>query len=380
MKLRICSKLAITLGVLISNVPTLSAQTFYGVESASHFNNRAKGNFYIQAGSFKNKSNALRTQSALKSKTHQPVFLKEKNGYYVVIIGPLHSAALVRQTAQAHSQSHSNLPKHKPVYAKKIVKKQKKNYSAQSNRIKSNLAVYDVYQDKDGILPVSSPNSWFVGLGIAWLSPFNTNAINYASSGMPGFPDDRYVGNDSNHTGQYSILAGYQWQRDTKWLPAYSLALQYSYSGPSEISGFIDVNSLDAARNFTYKYNTSQQLLLAKLKLDLYRWHQILPYFSAGAGVTFNRGSNYSDKPIPGETAMLRRYGFNSGSRTHFAGTLGAGLDYWVTNKSQLSLGYEFTYFGTVSTGYGQGVLSDYRLSNKLNSNSIYLQGTYFFN
>ncbi len=178
---------------------------------------------------------------------------------------------------------------------------------------------------------------------------------------------------------QYSIFAGYQWRRATDWLPAYSLAARYTYTDSARVDGFIYVNGLPETKNFTYQYDVSQQLIMAQLKLDLYRWQQLMPYVSAGAGVAVNRAHSYSDRPIPGATTWTRNYGFNSGTQTQFAGSLGAGLDYDFNDKTQVSLGYELSYYGKVSTGMGNGVLRANHLENKLNSNAVVLQGTYFF-
>lgn len=238
------------------------------------------------------------------------------------------------------------------------------------------LPVVSIVKDKDGVLP---GNPWFVGLGVGWMSPFGTNATNYAYSGMPGFPDDRFDGNDSKSSPQYSVFAGYQWRQNNQWLPAYSLSLNYTYISSAEISGVIFINNLPDSRNFTYKYDISQQTVLAKFKADLYQWQQFMPYLSAGAGVSFNRTHNYSDSPIPGATLLQRRYGFNSATRSQFAGTVGAGIDYWFNDRSQISLGYELAYYGKVRTGNGQSILSANRLENKMNSNAIVLQGVYFF-
>lgn len=233
------------------------------------------------------------------------------------------------------------------------------------------------YIDKDGVLPPANP--WFVGLGFGWMSPFDTNATHFATSGMPGFPNDRYDGHGSKSAGQYSILAGYQWQGNTEWLPAYSLALQYTYTDAAQINGFIYVNNFPDSKNFTYQYDVSQQLAMAKLKVDLYRWQRLMPYVSASAGAAFNRAHNYAAKPIPGATFMQRRDGFNDKTNTQFAGAIGVGLDYGISNQAQLSLGYELAYYGKAKTGNGQGILSPYHLGNNFNSNAVVLQGIYFF-
>lgn len=382
MKRQICTKLVLALGLSLVNLSSMAAQTIYGLQRASQLNSNSSSDFYVQVGSFKSKANAQRVKSALQNKTQKPVSLRQKNGYYVVTIGPLHSAAAVRETARgiggasavvrvAHTSPKTRI---KTVYSQPAVVR-----TTQSKiTAKTPAPAPKIFKDKDGF-PVGPGNRWFVGLGVGWMFPFSVDSTNYATSGMPGLPDDRYEANGSDSAGQYSVLAGYQWQRDSEWLPAYSLSFQYTYTNSAKINGFIYVNGFPDSRNFTYKYDISQQLPMAKLKLDLYRWRQLMPYVSAGAGVAINRVHSYSDSPIVGETLMHRRDGFSSHTNTQFAGSIGAGLDYGFSDKAQLSLGYELSYYGKAQTGGGQNVLKGSHLDNKLNSNAVVLQGLYFF-
>lgn len=374
-------KLTMALGFSLISFASFSTQTIYGLQKASQFRSNSSGKLYVQVGSFKNKGNALRLRTALKNKTRNPVLVKEKNGYFIVVVGPMHTAAAVRSAAHdIGSTSTSTYIAHKkPKINRGIIHSQPPvMHATQTSKPVQKAPPIAVYKDKDGFLLAPS-NRWFVGLGAGWMSPFGTDSVNFASSGMPGFPDDRYSSEGSESAGQYSVLAGYQWRRDVEWLPAYSLALQYTYTDSASINGFIFVNDLPDSKNFTYKYDISQHLLMAKAKLDLYRWKQLMPYVSAGAGVAINNAHSYSDRPIPGATLMQRRYGFTSGSQSQFAGSFGAGLDYGFNDRAQLSLGYELSYYGNANTGNGLGVLSANNLENTFNSNAVVLQGIYFF-
>lgn len=373
MKWQYCSKLSIAIGLTLISYSSISAQTIYGLDQSRQFKSNRSGDFYIQLGSFSNKSNALRAEAQVKRKSNHPVLLKRKNGYYVVLLGPFHSATEVRATAQKFAVTPSvTRVKQKIAYADMPVTQNYNNAAPVSP-----THAPSIYKDKDGVEP---ENHWFIGIGGGWIAPFGTDATNFASSGMPGFPNDRYVNNGSSSAGQISGFAGYQWQRPNIYFPAISLSFEYAYTFPLSINGDIFVNDLPDAKNFTYKYDISQQIAMARLKLDLYQWKQFMPYISGGLGASVNRVSNYSDSPIPGATVMHRRYGFNSVSTTQFAGSLGAGLDYWLNYKSQISLGYELTYNGKAKTGYGQGILSADRLESSLNSNAVVIKGTYFIN
>lgn len=374
MKLRFCSKLTIALGLSFINLPTFSAVTIYGVEQAGKIKTQSGGEFYIQAGSFVNKRNAYNYQSMLKSKSRYPVFIKQKHNHYNVIIGPVKSASEVRTVAQGLGSKSVPVPVSKTVsHSQHIMTAPKQAPTPRQMSIQN--APY-----KDMPVHVSysaAPHGWFVGAAVGMVDPAGTDATNYATSGMPGFPDDKYVGNGGDNSVFWSVVGGYQWQRDAEWLPAFSLGFAYTRTVP-KINGVIYVNGLSDAKNFTYKYDVTQQLPMATFKLDLYDWNHFMPYISAGAGAAINTVQNYSDEPIPGATLWNRGYGFTSSRTTNFAGSIGAGIDYWIANKTQLSLGYQYTSAGTVTTGYGEGVLSSNQLSSKLNTNSVGLQAVYF--
>lgn len=379
MKQKYCIKLSVAIGFSLISFTSASAQTIYGLHQASQFSSKASSDVYIQLGSYKNKSYALRAKSQAQRKSKRPVLLKEKNGYYVIFLGPFRSATEVRTAAREFGVTqpvmavHQNLPRTPAPVARHHMTVTQKSEAAPIVK----RTPQPIYKDKDGVSPA---NHWFIGLGGGWMSPFGTNATNFAPSGMPDFPDDRYSNNNSDSTGQISGSIGYQWQRPSVWLPVASLSFEYTYTFPVSINGDIYVNNLADAKNFTYKYDISQQLPMAKLKLDLYQWKQFMPYISGGLGVALNRVTNYSDSPIPGATVMGRRYGFNSTTTTQFAGSFGAGLDYWLNYNSQISVGYELAYYGKARTGYGQGTLSNNFLESNINSNAVVVKGIYLFN
>jgi len=227
------------------------------------------------------------------------------------------------------------------------------------------------------------PSSWFAGVGLATgKANITGNNPQYAASGIPDFPDDMYVFTSSHNPTltAFSLLGGYQWQRNTDWLPAYSLALNYVNSLSSiKKSGIIYQNSLPDSGNFTFNYKISTQLLMLKFKADIYRFSQFMPFVSVGAGMAFNKASDYSTSPIPGQTAMVQEDGFASRTTTQFAKSIGAGIDWAISNKLQATLDYEYTTYGNVETGTGATALANNHLTQKLTSNTVGLQLAYFF-
>lgn len=357
--------MGIAVGLSLVALPSFSAMTLYGIDQASHFHSSSAGDFYIQAGSFSSKANAQHLKSNLSNKSSVPVSLHKKNNLYMVFVGPLKSPEEVRTVAQR-------------LQGKSVRTQQVEAMARQQNKVDTvkPIMVLNTY-DKDQIAP-SLPHGWFVGLGAGWAQPTGTDSTNYVLSGIPGFPQDRYKADDSEGSGIYSILGGYQWQRNSIWFPALSLGLGYSITSPS-VKGTIYINDLADSENFGFKYEVLQQLPMVTFKADLYNWNRFMPYVSFGAGVAINKVHKYSDWPIPSATLMDRVDVFRAETTTQFAGSVGAGLDYWIGQKAQLSLGYQYITTGNIRSGLGTGTLVADRLTSKLRLNTVSLQGSYFW-
>ena len=219
---------------------------------------------------------------------------------------------------------------------------------------------------------------WFVSIGTGIVSPVVNQKINFANSGMPGFPDDEYVTNDWSRSLLFSLSAGYQWKFAADYPTAFSLGLQYTYDQP-QIKGDIYINSLADSKNFRYQYNVKQQLIQVMAKLNLFSWYELMPYLSLGAGIVNNNVNDYSESPIAGQTDFGKRYQFTSATTSQFAGSIGIGADYQFKDNMALTIGYRYTTTGHVQTGRGTGTLSGNRLTNTLSLNSLELQVLYFF-
>src|SRR5262245_8707664 len=72
------------------------------------------------------------------------------------------------------------------------------------------------------------PSGWFIGPAVGITVPLIGHKTNYATSGIPGFPFDKYVADRKTASAVVSVLAGYQWRRDAIYFPAYSLGLEYA--------------------------------------------------------------------------------------------------------------------------------------------------------
>jgi opacity protein-like surface antigen len=230
---------------------------------------------------------------------------------------------------------------------------------------------------------VLAQGNWFAGIG-AGATFLNVDNNHFISSGE-GWPDDKYHNTGVDATGLLVLDGGYQWARNSVWLPFYSLAVSYTYGFPAKVKGKVEQYSLPEFTNYNYQYKIQTQTFLAQIKADLYRWRCLMPFLLAGAGVSLNNASNYAEQPVPGVTPRISP-GFKGQTNTYFSYVFGAGLDYIVQKNIWASLTYEYSNLGRAQTGSGVNTVtltgtnyaSD-NLKTNVKSNAVFLSVTYLF-
>lgn len=237
-------------------------------------------------------------------------------------------------------------------------------------------------------MPKQFCDSWYINFGGGVNFPRTTQNA-FVTTG-PGWPDDLYIGSSTENTPIATVGFGYTWFNtadtlDNYWLPFFSLGLSYSYIFQSQIKGRIQQYSLSQFENYTFQYQVQRQTILALAKLDIYRWRVIMPYLILGAGVSFNRSTNYSEQANPNVTPRISP-GFNSNTQSHSSALAGLGLDLMVQDNLWASFEYDYGYYGYSKTGFGQNDANvtgfnyaNSALSNKLTSSTALFILTYFF-
>jgi opacity protein-like surface antigen len=225
---------------------------------------------------------------------------------------------------------------------------------------------------------------WYLGVG-AGRSFYQMDSDNYINPG-PGWPNDHYYKNSIHDSSFVEANAGYSWVRFNDWFPAVSLGLRYDYSMNGKVSGNINQYNLGQFRNYSYSYKFNRQTLLGMFKLDIYKYNCFMPFVLVGAGMSYNKGSNYVEQPLANVTPRISP-GYSSNSTYNFSYIVGAGIDYAFRDDIWATLEYNYGDFGNVRTGNGQVVPSipgiDYstqHLTNKIKANTLLLSFTYLLN
>ena len=111
------------------------------------------------------------------------------------------------------------------------------------------------------------------------------------------------------------------------------------YVSTTTVSGTVEQYTLPDFTNYNFKYDIQLLNILATLKLDLYRWKNLMPYVIGGVGLTNYSTSEYTEQALSGVTPRVSpAYGSNSGN--NFSYLLGVGLDYAILENLWINAEY----------------------------------------
>jgi len=370
------------------------AHVISGIDAARHYYGKSADNIYIRAGSFSHESNAKRVQALVKSKAHYPVIMAHHQSYYVVTIGPIATAAEARQVADAIPDELSASParagKHpfapKTTMTSAISTVPALNQRRETDPVNHIDPADPIPETKHSVTSLTMPPGWMHGvyLSVGAGDLFNrVEGDNFLATG-PGWPDDHYNSNGITDQPYFAVGIGYTWSRSTDWLPYYSLGLKLMYASSATVSGTIDQYSLPQFRNYNFNYDIALLNIMGTVKVDLYRWKNLMPYLTAGIGGANYSTSQYKEAAVGGVTPRVSP-GFGAGSGTNFSYTAGVGLDWAALPNLWVNLEYNYMDVGTVSTDKGANYTtltgmnySNDALKNKMSSTSVFLGLTYY--
>ena len=374
----------------IVSVPAFANQTtlIYGVENAKHIQGKSKQTYYIRAGSFKNKVNAKQYQMGLRAKTQYSVKFSYQNSFYIITVGPINSAANVRAAANTISDSKTAIaPKSslKPVVLTKPAIKPIASPNLTPTLLPKPAVPalpeqHEIYKDHamSAFKETVSKGKWVFTGGVGAQYPqFNARMnVNNDSGFPPPSNNDLYTTNQNYQPLVLASLA-YRIKRDNQWLPAYALGLQYQHDFAANVGNNVLQYSLPEFYNYNYSWNIASDIFLLIAKINIFEYGLFSPYIHAGIGTSFNNAGNYSESPTAGVTERVSP-GFSSYTSTHFAYSLGAGIDFQVTEQVIVSAQYQYQNLGNVKSANGNGTWSAQSLDlGTYSTNAVLLSVSY---
>jgi len=128
------------------------------------------------------------------------------------------------------------------------------------------------------------------------------------------------------------------------------LGLALLYASNASITGNILDNADPKLDNSTYNYKVQHTHLAIKAKWLFEPPSKTLNYYLSGsAGYGKNAASNYTITSK--HPSLIPEFIFTNASTSSLAFTLGAGIQYPVSENWELGLGYEFAYWGKSQLG-----------------------------
>lgn len=244
-----------------------------------------------------------------------------------------------------------------------------------------------------GILAESSQSysprlhSWFVGVGAGFEEMFFQNRANLLLTTASALPDEFTLANPHSTDGMLSVFVGHQWHPVTNG--RINLFLEYDHfsrlapepDGTRSAFGYPPSSSFYSPS--PYAYTLEHQALLFGAKVDVARWHHLMPYLEGGVGVSRNAFSDFIN-PNASNGLSLPINAFPNHVTYDLSYIFGLGLDVLMQRNWLLSFGYRFAQWGDVNSGNvtaipGGGVLSPIHLSNALYSNQAMMRMSYSF-
>lgn len=329
---------AFTVSLAAGSVHSMSStETIYGLSNAQYFKAQTRGNYYIQASTFKSPKNAESYKNELIRKYPYPALIKQKNNYYVVYLGPIHSADEVRAiNSQERGAIRTNFtePQVKPL---------------------RNVAERSVL-----ISPVNGPNHFEAigALGIANLKADD------AYLGVTTSETDRLFQTNRSDwnafTGQlgigylYYMHGAQQYSDNTQWFPIIEPEVNAYYLGNGSIKGDVWRFANPNLNEMTFTMPIDSYRLMLDAALTIVSKRQYSLYTIGGIGSAWNRVS-YRDADRSGVPCADQSLNLKANTTSSFSWELGLGLGYAFNNRFSLSLEYLYTDLGkikTASTGY----------------------------
>lgn len=211
----------------------------------------------------------------------------------------------------------------------------------------------------------------------------------------PDAPSNTFIFLNAKNSGglpqSVSLGGGWLWPQlyrsESPYFPFVSAGLSYQHTNlfntKKSVEFGAEASEMILAVASSAPYVFSQDILMANAKLDLYRWKYAMPYVSVGLGIAWNQ---VKDKAFftSLETDFAPDVTDSNSRNTAFSYSAGIGLDFPVTEKFWLGLGYSYSGFGRMG---GSNRLVSPTLSEELvlssfgqaTTQTILLTGRYVF-
>lgn len=356
---------------MTAGIVNVHAAVIYGLESGRNFKSEKKDSYTIQVGTFHSKANAHRLEKQLSAYTSYPVRVMFKYNLYHVSIENIPNAQEVRAVSAAYLSGNTLEKKKRSLthHTHKTTEKPETSSISVRNTVPSDTLI-------NAVMPSLGNGHWFGSIdgGGNWYSLNTSMNVNNGSGFASPLNQDYFSATSDSASGMVGLSAGYLWENKLPFFDAYSLALRYQHLFSQSINGNILQYSLPEFTNYQYHWKMDFDVLSAQAKVYFLKNGPIAPYVDVGLGASWNHTSDYSEVAYAGVTPRINP-NYGSHTNTQFAYNVGAGLDFTITAKVNLFVGYDFQSLGTIQSAAGQSTWASTSLHLNDIENNTWLVG-----
>jgi len=318
--------------------------TIYGAEKINNYHRSMRIPVQVQMGSFSTENAAKRYAASLSAKTSYHVHIQAVSKHYKVLVGPFYTYTSLNDFAQHPSKPKTHVEP-------KITQKHE------------------------------HAHKWFVGgqIGGQSIEANASTIVNNGSGLTTPYDRDIYTMSRSDTSTLLGLQAGRRFEFEHPWLSALSLGVQYQYFFAANAQGQVTQFSLPQFTNYNTTWETETNLLIANAKLNLITYRQVSPYLNGGIGGVFKNSKGYTETALSNVTPRISP-NYQTNTHSQFSYILGAGIDYLLQQRILLTAGYQYTYLGNLSSGFGRDRWSTQYLNfGRADSNAFLFGLTYLF-
>jgi len=355
------------------NIPSFAyakLQYIYGLENAAHLGKNDNTDYTVLLGSFSKKANAERLTRNYKIKGFDTVEMSYKKGFYIVKLGPIHSAQKTRMVA-------AKLLGHSP---KNHYPKQRKSPHPQTTIMPTTQLIPVNYTTRNQT-PTYHRQSFKPHQSSGYRKYFTPIATLSVGGFYSWFGENQKINIQNNiinqytvtHTENYNALVGLGYYLKTNNVNRSNIKMAYGinayYLANTSVKGHIIQD--DGYPSLSYQYNVTHFPIYIATKAIFENDAQ--PYnmtLDAGVGPNFMIPSGYHEKSLLPYTLPSKSFIGESNATISAMAGIGVRVKDAIAHLP-LECGYRFYYLGQGSLTANSNQILDPLKTNNIYTNAL---------
>lgn len=178
-----------------------------------------------------------------------------------------------------------------------------------------------------------------------------------------GMANDRYDTHQATKT-TASLTTGLIFPHQSSWISQVWLGLSFQHFAKQDMGGNISQYALDQFKNYQYQWYRQVNTLMLVSRAVLPLTHHVDSFAQLGIGAATINMTGYQEQAANGIASRISP-AFTDHHHLKATYAAQAGLQKSISDTMQISLAYQYQYFGRLNSGQGSGLWSQSLLSLK---------------